>query len=159
MKVEVKNNAVEITTTIPLMQSDEIFRSPNKSLDIIGSFSAYLTLLLKRRGEACMKLLRNHINDVFFNDGFTIAWHRKDGSVGYFCIPGYESTYRAIDQLQHGRYKEFLVTPSSVDQAIKAIMNDPELDHADCGSFKFSELVSVLCEVHLMFNPNTSLEG
>lgn len=153
MKVEVKNNAVEITTSIPLMQSDEIFRSPGKALDIIGSFSAYLTILLKRRGEACMKLLRNHINDVFFNDGFTVAWHRKDGTVGYFCIPGYENIQKAIGQLQNGRYKEFLDTPSSVDQAIKAIMNDPELDHSDCGSFKFSELVSVLCEVHLMFNP------
>jgi hypothetical protein len=44
MRVEVKNNAVEITTTIPLMQSEEIFRSPGKALDIIGSFSAYLII-------------------------------------------------------------------------------------------------------------------
>lgn len=158
VEVKVNNNAVEITTTLPLMQSNEIFRSPGKALDIIGSFSAYLTLLLKRRGEACMKLLRNHINNVFFNDGFTIAWHRNDGTVGYFCVPGYESIQKAIEQLQHGRYKEFLDTPSSVDQTIKAIMNDPELDHSDCGSFKFSELVSVLCEVHLMFNPNSLAE-
>lgn len=155
MKVEVKDNAVEITTTIPLMQSDEVFRNPDRARRIIGSFSAYLTLLLKRRGEACMKLLGNHINDVFFNDGFTIAWHRKDKTVGYFCIPGYENIQKAIEQLQHSKYKEFLDTPSSVDQAIKAIMNEPELDHADSGSFKFSELVSVLCEVHLMFNPNS----
>lgn len=158
MKVEVKNNAVEITTTIPLMQGDEIFRSPDRAMEIIGSFSAYLIILLKRREEACIKLLRNHINDVFFNDGFTIAWHRKDGTVGYFCIPGYENIQKAIEQLQHGRYKEFLDTFSSVDQAIKAIMNDPELDHADCGSFKFSELVSVLCEYHFIPEPNFQQE-
>lgn len=132
------------------MQDDVILCSPDKALDIIGSFSAYLTLLLKRRGEACMKLLRSHISDVFYNNGFTIAWHRKDGTTGYFNVPTYGNIQEAIKQLQHGRYKEFLNTPSSVDQAIKAIMNDPELDHADSGSFKFSELVSVLCEYHIL---------
>ena len=147
MKVEVKNNAVEITTTIPLMRSAEVLHS--NALDVIGEFSSYLIVLLKRRGEACMKLLRSHINDVFFNDGFIIAWHRKDGTVGYFCIPGYENIQCAIRILEDGQYEEFLKNPQAVDQAIKAIMNDPELDHSDAGSFKFSELVSILCEAHM----------
>ena len=147
MKVEVNNNAVEISTTIPLMRSAEVLHS--NALDVIGAFSSYLIVLLKRRGEACMKLLRSHINDVFFNDGFTIAWHRKDGTVGYFCIPGYENIQCAIRILEDGQYEEFLKNPQAVDQAIKAIMNDPELDHSDAGSFKFSELVSILCEAHM----------
>lgn len=150
MKVEVKNNAVEITTTIPLMRSSENFRSPDRAIDIIDAFSTRLILLLKRRGEACVKLLRSHVNEVFFNDGFTIAWHRKDKTVGYFCIPGYKNIQKAIEQLQQGDYNKFLNSHTSTDQAIKAIMNDPELDHSDAGSFKFSELVSVLCECHIL---------
>jgi hypothetical protein len=156
MKVNITGNAVELTTTIPLMESEEgrNICNPGKALDIIGSFSAYLTLLLKRRKEACMKLLRSHINDIFYNNGFTIAWHRKDGTVGYFNIPTYETISNAIHTLQLGNYKMFLDSKPMVDQAIKAIMNEPELDHADSGSFKFSELVSVLCEYHIMPKEN-----
>jgi hypothetical protein len=150
MKVKITENAVELTTTIPLMENEEGRNvcNPNKALDIIGSFSAYLTLLLKRRMEACSKLLNNHLNDVFYNDGFRIAWHRKDGSVGYFNTISYGTMCEAVHTLQLGNYKTFLDSKSMIDQVIKAIMNDPDLDHADSGSFKFSELVSVLCEYH-----------
>lgn len=160
MEVELKNNAVEITTTIPLMQNDEGFNTcnPGKALDIVGSFSGYLIVLLTRRKDACMKLLRNHINDVFYNNGFTIAWHRKDGTTGYFNIPSYQVMEDAIKLLKDGKYKVFLEYTAMVDQTIKAIANDPELDHSDCGSFKFSELVSVLCEYHAMYEPNFQQE-
>lgn len=152
MKVEVVGNAVELTESIPLMENEEgrNICNPEKALMIIDSFSSYLVTLLKNRKEACMKLLRSHLNDIFYNNGFTIAWHRKDGTTGYFNIPTYKLMCEAIQALKLGNYEIFLNSKPMIDQAIKAVMNEPSLDHSDAGTFKFSELVSVLCEYHIM---------
>jgi hypothetical protein len=155
MKVEVKNNAVEITTTIPLMMNDEGFNAcnPKKASEIVSAFRTYLITLIGNRMEACIRLLRSHLNDVFYNNGYTIAWHRKDKTIGYFNIPGYQVMKDAVELLKNDECKKFMESKPMVDQAIKAIMNDPNLDHSDAGPYKFSELVSVLCEIHCVQDP------
>lgn len=155
MKIEIKNNAVEITTTIPLMMNDEGLRvcDPIKALDIIVTFSPYIIELLSKRMEACMKLLRAHVNDVIFNNGYTIAWRRKDNSIGYFNAPSYQVMEEAVKLLKDGEYNKYMKSLPMIDQTIKAIMNDPDLDHSDRGNYKFSQLVSVLCEIHCVKDP------
>ena len=54
------------------------------------------------------------------------------------------STQEIIEEMvvDYGSYGE------EADQKIKALLNDTEQDHSDCGGFKYSELVSMLCELH-----------
>jgi hypothetical protein len=54
----------------------------------------------------------------------------------------------AISVLKEGKWKQFLESGIYLDQTLKALLNDTEQDHSDEGSFKYSELVSLLCEFY-----------
>ena len=116
-------------------------------LDIIGAFSPRIIASLTRRMNACQNLLINHINDIEYNDGMHICWRRKDGQYGDFNVPSYQAMQDAIKVLELSHFKEFVTKKTWIDQTLKALLNDTEQDHSDMGGFRYSQLVSILCEL------------
>jgi hypothetical protein len=53
----------------------------------------------------------------------------------------------AITVLELSRFKEFVTKKTWIDQTLKALLNDTEQDHSDMGGFRYSQLVSILCEL------------
>lgn len=119
------------------------------SFDLLGSFSKRLIASLERRMQACQKNLLAHICDIEYADECGhIVYVRKDGTRGTFNMPSFKSMQLAILALKQSRWGDFMSNPIWVDQTLKALLNDPEQDHSDEGKFKYSEIVSLLCEVH-----------
>lgn len=116
-------------------------------MDIIGAFSPRIIASLERRMQACQSLLINHINDIEYNDGMHICWRRKDGTGGNFNIPSFEAMQNCIKALEKSDFKMFCTRRSWIDQVLKALLNDTEQDHSDMGGFRYSQLVSILCEL------------
>ena len=116
-------------------------------MDIIGAFSPRIIASLERRMQACQSLLINHINDIEYNDGQHICWRRKDGTGGDFNIPSFRAMQDAVKALEHSCFREFCSMKVWIDQTLKALLNDTEQDHSDCGGFRYSQLVSILCEL------------
>lgn len=116
-------------------------------MDVIGAFSPRIIASLERRMQACQSLLINHINDIEYNDGRHICWRRKDGTGGDFNIPSFEAMQNCIKALEKSDFKMFCTRRSWIDQVLKALLNDTEQDHSDMGGFRYSQLVSILCEL------------
>ena len=116
-------------------------------LNIVGAFSPRIINSLQRRMQACQSLLINHINDIEYNDGMHICWYRKDGTGGDFNIPSFQAMQDAVKALEHSCFKEFCTKKVWIDQTLKALLNDTEQDHSDMGGFRYSQLVSILCEL------------
>ena len=116
-------------------------------MDVIGAFSPRIIASLERRMQACQSLLINHINDIEYNDGRHICWRRKDGTGGDFSIPSFEAMQNCIKALEKSDFKMFCTRRSWIDQVLKALLNDTEQDHSDMGGFRYSQLVSILCEL------------
>jgi hypothetical protein len=119
----------------------------NLMIDIIGAFSPRIIASLERRMQACQSLLIAHINDIEYNDGRHICWRRKDGTSGDFNIPSFEAMQKCIKALENSDFKMFCTKRPWIDQTLKALLNDTEQDHSDMGGFRYSQLVSVLCEL------------
>lgn len=117
------------------------------TLDVIGAFSPRIIESLQRRMQACQQLLIAHINDIEYNDGRHICWRRKDGTHGNFNIPSFQAMRDCVKALQFSSFKEFVQKKSWIDQTLKALLNDTEQNHSDCNGFKYSQLVSILCEL------------
>jgi hypothetical protein len=118
-----------------------------RMLDIIGAFSPRLIVSLERRMQACQRNLLNHLEDIEYNDGHHICWRRKDGTGGEFNVPSFEAMKDAVKALEQSCFKEFCTKKIWIDQTLKALLNDTEQDHSDCGGFRYSQLVSILCEL------------
>jgi hypothetical protein len=116
-------------------------------LDMIGAFSPRIISSLQRRMAACQQLLIAHLEDVEYNDGKHICWHRKDGTSGCFNIPSFRAMQDCVKALENSRFKEFTQKKVWIDQVLKALLNDTEQDHSDSGVFRYSQLVSTLCEL------------
>lgn len=116
-------------------------------MDIIGAFSPRIIASLERRMQACQRNLLNHLEDIEYNDGMHICWRRKDGTGGDFNVPSFKAMQDAVKALEHSCFREFCTKKVWVDQTLKALLNDMEQDHSDCGGFRYSQLVSVLCEL------------
>ena len=116
-------------------------------MDVIGAFSPRIIASLERRMQACQSLLIAHINDIEYNDGMHICWRRKDGTGGDFNIPSFEAMQNCIKALEKSDFKMFCTRRSWIDQVLKALLNDTEQDHSDMGGFRYSQLVSILCEL------------
>lgn len=117
--------------------------------DLIGSFSTRIIASLERRMKACQENLIRHLDDVEYSDDCGhIVYRRKDGSTGSFNVPSFNVMKDAVKALKKSFWEDFLNNPIWIDQTIKALLNDTEQDHSDCGGFKYSELVSMLCELH-----------
>lgn len=116
-------------------------------IDVIGAFSPRIITSLERRMQACQRNLLNHLEDIEYNDGIHICWRRKDGTGGDFNIPSFKAMQDCIKALEHSCFKDFCKNKLWIDQTLKALLNDTEQDHSDCGGFRYSQLVSILCEL------------
>ena len=116
-------------------------------MDIIGAFSPRIIASLERRMQACQRNLLNHLEDIEYNDGQHICWRRKDGTGGDFNVPSFKAMQDAVKALEHSCFREFCTKKVWIDQTLKALLNDTEQDHSDCGGFRYSQLVSILCEL------------
>lgn len=153
--VKETKDAVQITTEIPKMMNDEGYNMfAGKAEKIVEAFALRIRNLLIRRANACLELLQSHVKDVFYNNGFTIAWHRKDGTVGYFNVPTFDGMQRTIKTLEEERYSDFLHDFLAIDQTLKAICNDQEVNRMNAGEYTFANLVSLLMEIHAQPEPN-----
>lgn len=117
---------------------------------IIEAYVDILIDTLKRRMAACILHLELHVEDIEYADNCGhIVWKRKDGSCGQFNVKSYEAMEQAVKALKSGCFKEFLEKPIWIDQTLKALLNDPVDTHKDLKEYKYSELVSLLCEAHV----------
>ena len=117
--------------------------------DLIGSFSTRMIASLERRMYACQENLIRHLDDVKYSDECGhIVYSRKDGSTGTFNVSSFNAMKDAIVALKQSKWREFKDNPFWIDQTLKALLNDTEQDHSDCGKLKYSDLVSFLCESH-----------
>ena len=119
----------------------------NLMYDIIGAFSPRIIRSLERRMEACLSLLINHIDDVEYCDELGhICWRTKD-SFGGFNVHSYHGMEECIENLKVSNFKKVCQNKLWIDQILKALLNDDIQDHSKEGSFKYSQLVSILCEL------------
>jgi hypothetical protein len=116
-------------------------------IDIVGAFSPRIIASLERRMQACQRNLLNHLEDIEYNDGQHICWRRKDGTGGDFNIPSFQAMQDCVKALEHSCFREFCSMKTWIDQTLKALLNDTEQDHSDCGGFRYSRLISILCEL------------
>lgn len=117
--------------------------------DLLGSFSNRLIASLERRMKACQENLIRHLDDIEYSDECGhIVYVRKDGTRGTFNVPSFNLMKEAVKALQQSQWRAFMSNPFWADQTLKALLNDPEQDHSDEKNFKYSELVSLLCEIH-----------
>jgi len=154
------NDNLEMTTTLsipkkngnPYVGSDfDLDKARQQGLglmlDVIGAFSPRLISSLQRRMSSCRRLLISHLEDIEYNDGRHIMYRRKDGTVGNFNVDSFKNMQDIIKAFEHSCFKEFCSKKGWVDQVLKALLNDTEQDHSDCNGFKYSQLVSILCEL------------
>lgn len=146
-----ENQQTTLCVKIPFMTpEDNDFDRTAYTYDLLGSFSKRIIESLERRLTACQNKLISHLDSIVYSDEYGhIIFQRKDGSIGNFNAISFEEMQKCISALEKSEWKTFLNSPSWVDQTIKALMNDTVQDHSDCGGFKYSELVSLLCESHL----------
>ena len=163
VKVFRENKYTELCTTIQIPfcnkqkgQDFDIDKSRKRTeayvFDLIGSFAPRIIASLERRMTACQGNLVRHLDDIEYSDECGhIVYRRKDGSTGTFNVPSFNAMKDAVTALKQSRLRDFRSTPAWIDQTIKALMNDTEQDHSDIGKLKYSDLVSFLCEAHLVF--------
>lgn len=136
--------------------SDEEFaeierRRKARACDILGSFAKRISASLQRRMHACLTIMLSHAQDFYSPAHKCIQWDRKDGSRNYFNIESYNEMLNCEKALHMGELDSILKNAFWIDQILKALLNDPVefQDHSDAGGFRYSELVSLLCEVHV----------
>jgi len=123
-------------------------RSKNYALDLIGTYSPILIASLERRMQACEQNLINHLNDIEYADNCGhIVYVRKDGTRGSFNVPSFKAMKSCVKVLHQSQFKSFFENKCWIDQTLKALLNDTEQHHEDKGTFKYSELISLLCEL------------
>lgn len=160
-KVEITSNGIQIVVEKNISFCNKQQHGSDFDLDrartrcvehckgIIEMYSDILIGTLTRRMNACMLHLELHLDDIEYADNCGhIVWKRKDGTTGQFNVKGYKAMEQAIKALKQGCFGEFLEKPVWIDQTIKALLNDSVDNHKDLKEYKYSELVSLLCEAH-----------
>ena len=123
-------------------------RSKGYALDLIGAYSPILIASLERRMRACEENLIRHLDDIEYADNCGhIVYVRKDKTRGSFNIPSFNAMKDAVAALHKSQFKSFFENKCWIDQTLKALLNDTEMHHEDKGCFKYSELISLLCEL------------
>lgn len=153
-----KNLEMNLTLLIPHKLGKEVSDSEiyeikksrdHRNCDVVGSFSDLIIASLERRMAACQNNLVNHISDITYNDGCQIVWKKKNGGRGNFNVPSFKNMQDCVKALEQGCQKAVLDNPAWIDQILKALLNDTEQDHSDKGGFPYSELISLLMEIHM----------
>ena len=133
-------------------------RSKGYALDLIGAYSPILIASLERRMKACEQNLIKHLDSIKYADECGhIVYVRKDNTRGSFNVPSFNAMKDAVKALSQSQFKSFFENKFWVDQTLKALLNDTEQHHEDKGCFKYSELVSLLCELQAC-PPNLTCE-
>ena len=123
-------------------------RSVGYSMDLVGAYSPLLIASLERRMQACEQNLIRHLDDIEYADNCGhIVYVRKDKTRGGFNVPSFNAMKDAVKALHQSQFKAFLENKFWIDQVLKALLNDTEIHHEDKGCFKYSELISLLCEL------------
>ena len=104
---------------------------------------------LTRRMQACSHNLANHLKDIIYADEEGhIIYRREDNSLGNFNLPVFEAMRDCIILLDQA-LPIVLENPIMIDQMLKALLNDTEHNNEDRGTYKYSELISMLCKFHV----------
>jgi hypothetical protein len=123
-------------------------RSKGYALDLIGAYSPILIASLERRMRACEENLIRHLNDIEYADNCGhIMYIRKDRTRGGFNVPSFNAMKDCVKALSQSQFKSVFENKCWIDQILKALLNDTEQHHEDKGPFKYSELISLLCEL------------
>ncbi len=122
-----------------------------RNWDLLGTFSKRIIDSLERRMRACQENLIRHLDDVVYSDeAGCIVYRRKDGSEGKFNTVSFNAMKDCVKALKQSCWRDVLSNPFWIDQILKALLNDTEQDHRDEGVLKYSDLISLLCEIHLI---------
>lgn len=152
-KVEKVEEGIQLTMLIPVREPDfnnVLTESQVKGTyaDIIGAFSSRIIASLERRQNACKAKLFKNIGTAFTDPNGLQIMYKEDNRTCTFNMPSYEAMSECINALQFSQFRAIMEKPIWVDQIIKALLNDTEQNHEDAGGFKYSQLVSMLCDLH-----------
>lgn len=144
-----KETVVKFEVHIPLKEgTSKCYSGDGDSLacDIIGTYAKVLIQTLTNRLGACyFEVARAHYDGrVYYNDGERIEYTRNNKIVHSYNTPSVEVMKDAIKALEHSDWKFFLHNAPMLEQTIKAIMNDPNLEKVDLASFSWADLTSTL---------------
>ena len=120
-----------------------------RCMDILGSFSKRIIASLERRQEACKAKLFKNLGTAFTDPNCMQIGYMEDKRLCTFNMPSYGAMSDCIKALKFSQFRSVLENPTMIDQIIKALLNDTEQNHEDAGGFKYSQLVSMLCEFHI----------
>lgn len=142
-------NKKELDRNIDLDQLHKAREARN--WDLLGTFSKRIIDSLERRMCACQENLVRHLDTIVYSDEVgCILYSRKDGSEGKFNAQSFNVMKDCVKALKQSCWRSILNNPFWIDQILKALLNDTEQDHSDKGILKYSDLISLLCEIHLM---------
>jgi len=150
ISIEVNDRSARVSFDIPVVASENTPENwENLAIDILGSFSTRIIESLRRRIAACEAKLVHHLDTAYTTEyGQRILY--KNGKVQEsFNYPNYQGMKDCIKALEFSSFRAVLDNRPWIDQILKALLNDPEQNHEDAGGFKYSQLVSLLCEVHM----------
>ena len=150
MKIEKRNQELVITLNIGQggipIYSNRVHKK-EYALKLMETFSGFLIGALERRMEACKKHLLEHLTDICFisEGGEHLEWH-----TGQFNVPSFDGMQCAVNMLRRDMYSEVLGNIGMIDQILKSLLNDTEQHPDRIGDFKYSELISMLMEHHVI---------
>ena len=153
-KVEKVEEGIQLTMLLPVREpnfDDVLTESQVKDIraDVIGAFSSRIIASLERRQEACKAKLFKNIGTAFTDPNGLQIVYKEDNRTCTFNMLSYNAMSDCIKALQFSQFRTVLENPMWIDQIIKALLNDTEQNHEDAGGFKYSQLVSILCDLHL----------
>ena len=153
-KVEKVEEGIQLTMLLPVREpnfNDVLTESQIKGIhaDIIGAFSSRIIASLERRQEACKAKLFKNIGTAFTDPNGLQIVYKEDNRTCTFNMLSYNAMLDCIKALQFSQFRTVLENPMWIDQIIKALLNDTEQNHEDAGGFKYSQLVSMLCSIHM----------
>lgn len=146
------DNKLSISFNVLIPLKDELpttYQTRNEYyIEVLSKYRNIIIGTLERRMQACQNNLLVHINDIVFNDGNQIGYKRNDGSIHFFNVLSFELMQQGVEDLKENNFQMVIDNTPLIEQIVKAICNDNEkLDKSDKGSTKFSDLISVLCEL------------
>lgn len=149
-------NGMRISFDLPIHEEHREYLSEAQvreiHRDILGAFSSRIAESLKRRMGACMEKLFAHIGSAYVleDSNMQVFYTAKNNRLEAFNRPSFEVMAETVRNLELSRWNDVLENRAAIDQILKALLNDTEQNHEDAGGFKYSQLVSLLCELHVM---------
>lgn len=144
-----KETVIKLEIHIPLKEGTSKCYTGNDdalAYDIIGTYAEVLIQTLRNRiGACCFEVTRAYYDGrVYYNDGERIEYTRNTKIAHSYNTPSIEIMKDAIKALGNSDWKYFLHNVPMLEQTIKAIMNDPNLEKVDLASFSWADLTSTL---------------